>query len=497
LNKKYIIPAVVVVVAVLAAGYPVSSWFLGQRVEAAHGKLDEKLAALPFVKLVRHDYRRGVFGADETIDLEISAALFHRAPPKTAESPEEARQEPAAASVPLRLTLKTAIRHGPWLDGAFAAASGTSVIEFNEAIQQKVLEAFGGKPPAEIRTVYDFDGGGRSTMTSPAFKTTLPAPGATEDAPITLSGEGLEMAVEFTKGLARYSLRGILPRFELTQSDGPRVTLTKLNVEADAERLFSDEPMFYVGAQKISVARMEIDPDQSSAEQPKPPKVSLKEIRYDVRTLASGEFIDMIAQTGATGLLVGEQDYGPVAYDFSMKHLRARELTALNREIMALYAKPEVLQDTKRLLRALAPMKGKFIALLLDDPVLSIDRIAFRLPDGDAKLNLSLRLVDAKTGDFTNPLANLILLGKLDATAELSIPVSLIKTLSRIGGDEDEEYEDEEGAGRDAATEALIARLVQQGYVTDNNGILASRIVFSEGKLRVNDKPFNPMSMMR
>ena len=41
---------------------------------------------------------------------------------------------PAPALPPLRITLKTAVRHGPFPDfSAFAAGSATTVVEFDEA----------------------------------------------------------------------------------------------------------------------------------------------------------------------------------------------------------------------------------------------------------------------------------------------------------------------------------------------------------------------------
>jgi uncharacterized protein YdgA (DUF945 family) len=501
LKRKNIIIAAAAVAALLAAAYPASSWYLGTRIEATLGQIDAKIDALPFLNLVRHDYQRGVFGAEETLTFEIPAALLRLPPPRvpaapeTEESPDtpespEARQEapPAPAALPpLRITLKNVIRHGPLVDsGAFAAASATTVIEFDEAVQKKIQEAFGGKPPAQIRTLYHFDGGGRSTITSPAFSVVLP--GKTEDDQATLSGDGLEMTVEFTRGMERYTMRGAAPRFELSQADGPRLTLTGLKAEADQQRPFADETLFYVGALQFSLAALEIDPGPKDG-QAESAKIALKEIKYDTQTSVSGEFIDLISRLGAAELRVGGQDYGPAAYDLSMKHLRARTLIEINHALMALYTQPETLRDQERLLQALAPMKDKFIALLLDDSVLSIDRIAFRLPEGEAKFNLSVKLVDAKPGDFANPL---ILMGKLDATAELALPGTLIKMLAMAN---DKTENEEEAQKRDKAADELIANLAELGYIAIDNGILKSRLALKEGQLRVNDKPFNPLAL--
>jgi uncharacterized protein YdgA (DUF945 family) len=491
LKRKNIILAAAVI-AVLAAGYPASSWYLGRQIEATNGQIDAKIAMLPFLRLVRHDYERRLFDAEETLVIEIPVVLprMPSPPAETAKSPEAPREAaPAPAAPPLRVTLKNAIRHGPLFEsGAFAAASATTTIEFDEVLQAKIQETFGGKPPARIRTLYGFGGGGRSTIGSPAFGIVIP--GKTADEQATLSGDGLEMSIEFGRGMERYSLRGSAPRFELTQTDGPRLTLTGFAIEAEQRRLFPDAPLFYVGTQSFSLAGLEIDPGQRDG-QDKQPKIALSEIKYDTRTSASGEFIDLIAHTGAAGLRIGEQDYGPAAYDFSMKHLRARTLMEIDREFMTLYARQESLRDQKQLLQALAPLKDKFIALLIDDSILSIDRIAFRLPEGEAKFNISVRLLDAKAEDFGNLL---ILLGKLDAAAELALPGALVKTLAMAN---DKAKNEEEAQKRGQAAEELIDNLAQLGYIAIDNGLLKSRLALKGGQLLVNDKPFNPLAILR
>jgi uncharacterized protein YdgA (DUF945 family) len=437
LQRKNSIIAVSVV-AVLAAGYLTSSWFLGRQIEAAHRQLNAQIAALPFLKLVHHDYERGLFTASETTVIEIPALslMSASATPKPAESP--------------RVTLKSVIRHGPLLDSGFAAGSATTVIEFDPAIQQKVLEAFGGKPLLEERTLFDFSGGGRATTTIPAFRIAVPGKDGDQS---TLSGSGLEMTIEFTQGMAQYSLRGGAPGFELASPDGWRLMLTGFGIEARAQRLFPDEPWLYTGSQQFSLAGLEIDPGQN-----RDLKIALKDLKLDAQASAAGEFIDVIIRTGVAGLRVGERDYGPAAYDYSLKHLHARKLMAIHRDLMALYMEPETLQNEERLLQAMAPMKDKYIALLLDDPVFSLDRRAFRRPEGEAELNVSFRLTGAEADDFDSPLS-LALAGKLDASAELTVPVIPARTLLAKINAKNEEEAQEYGE----IVDEMIDALVQQG----------------------------------
>ena len=463
MKRKNILVAAAVGVAVLVAGYPAFSWYFGRQIEAAHKEIDAHIATLPFVKLVSHDYERDLFEARETIVVELPGTLG----------------KDAADSKPMRVTLKNVIQHGPFPGlGTFAAGRSTGFIEFDEDIQKSVLEAFGGKPAMEIQAVYGF-GDGHFMLTSPAFQFSLP--NEAEGSPLTLSGDGLELSGEFSRGLAQYSIRGGAPRLEMSDREGQWIALTGFRVEARQQRLFPDELLF-VGSQRFSLAGLEIDPGQNE-EGDELPQLMLKDVQYEVQAQADGEFIDMNAQTGAAGLHIGEQEHGPVVYDYSLKHLHARTLGTLLRKLSS--TDPATLRE-KRLAKVFEPMKGDFIALLTHGAILSIDRVAFHLPEGEVKFNANFRLDDSKAEDFNSPLR---LFGKLDAAAELVLPARAVDTL--LGS---ADAEDEEGYAETA--NEIVTRLVQQGYVTNDNGILGTRLILNKGQLLLNDKPFNPMTLL-
>jgi uncharacterized protein YdgA (DUF945 family) len=480
LKRKTVTIAATVVAVVLAAAYPASSWFLGKRIETAHGEIVALIAARPDLKLVHHDYERGLFEASDTLTVEIPAT------PSVPAVADESRNAPASDAAPLRITFKSAIRHGPLFDsGALAAGSAVTVVEFDEPIRQKVQEAFGGKPALEIRTLYGLGNGGRFTIASPAFSVVLP--GKPEARSATLSGDGLEITGELTRDAEQYSLRGTAPRFELAEAGGPRFALSGLAIEGRLQRLFPDEPLLYVGSKQFTLAGLEIDPGEDGGSK-ELPKIAITDVRFDMESGASGEFVDSTARIDVAGLRIEGQEYGPAAYGFSMKHLNARKLAALNREGMAfLDVKPETPQDQKRWMQALAPMREHIVALLLDDPVLSIDHLAFNTPGGEAKISASVKLVGTRAEDFKRPL---ILLAKLDVAADLVLPIPLVTALA--AGDAEDEADAKE---RGRLAEQAIAGLVEQGYATDDNGIFKSRVTFLEGRLSLNDKPFNPLAM--
>jgi uncharacterized protein YdgA (DUF945 family) len=325
LAKSKLTVAAASVVAVLAVGYPAAAWYLGTQIEKAHADARALIATQPYLKVTSESYERGLFSASETTTIEIPAALFN--PP--GDKADDANASAEKPQPPFRITVKTAIQHGP-LPGfsTLAAGSEVSTIEFDEPLRTKIAEAFGTNQPFDVRTTYNFQGGGRSTFASQPFKLVLP--GDTPESKTMLSGERTDMVMEFSKGLSEYTLRGTAPSFALSEPGGPSLVISGMALDSQLKRVFPDEPMLYSGSQKITVAEVNVTPGDTA--QPGPvQKVALKDIAYDVQMPVAGDFMDVVAKMGANVVQVGEQNYGPAHYDFSLKHLHARKLVTLSR----------------------------------------------------------------------------------------------------------------------------------------------------------------------
>jgi uncharacterized protein YdgA (DUF945 family) len=493
-----------IIVAALAAAYPASAWYLGKQIEAAHAELDKQVAAVPYLKLVKHDYERTLFGATEVITLELPAELFHKPPAPVvpealaadANTPTEANAEqapvaapapapvaPAAPLPPIQITVKSEIQHGPFPGlRDFGAGSARTVIVFDDATQQKVAAAFGGKPPVEVQTLYSLFGGGHATLTSPAFKFSFA--GNPEGSKAAISGDGLTASMDFTAGLDHYTANGDAPRFEIVDDKGLKIVFTGLKFDSTQQRLFKDEPLLYSGTQRFTLAEVLAESTQEGGS-----KTQIKGLDYNVSIPVAGEHIDMIAKIGATDFQVAEQNFGPIHYDFSLKHVHARKFAALHRSGMALYSKPMAADNTQQLEQAFAALKTPALELMMENPEFTIDRLSMHTTGGDANLSARIKLSGVTAEDFNNPMT---LVSKIDFAADLSAPVSLIDTLQPGKATSEEEIQ-----ARKLASEQAIAGVVQQGYVTNEGSMLKTRITFSKGQLLVNEKPFNPMGMMQ
>lgn len=486
----------------LALAYPTAAWLIGMQVESAIARQYELIADNPSLQIVSRDYRRSLFGATETLTIELFPGVTQQA--------AQQRQQALAANPgltlpplqPLRVTLRSDIRHGP-LPGlkTLAAAVVDSELVLDDALGQQTAALFGEQKPLQMHTVYRFDGGGVSTLSSPAFSTYWSAAeGAGKN---LLAWDGLTMHVDFEPGLHRYSLRAEAPRLEFKASRGGQATLLGMRLEGTQERLFADDPLLYGGTQKFSLARVAIGGEEGGE------AVEMRRVHYEAEVPLKGDFIDLVGRFGSESLRIAGADYGPVRYDVSLRHVHARTMAKLYREAMKISADAEmqaVAQTSPGQL--LAPLAGPALELLGHDPELSVDRLSFRTPHGDAALSARVRLNAAKAQDFSNPL---LLLAKLDAGIDLRVPEAFVGEIAikaMPGMPVDAMQEEAAAAGAAAAEiaaadlaarrEALqqrIAGLVAQGLLLREGGLLRAQLAMRDGRMTVNGQPFNPLAI--
>lgn len=463
MNKPLSIAAVA---AVVALAYPASAWYLGHRIESAHAEQYAAVAELPYLRVVERNYQRGIFSATETVTLEFVA------PPMPPAADAEGAQPPA----PLRVSVVTRIQHGP-LPGLSTLAAGIadSELVLSEETRKDIAAVLGDKKPLTMHTVYGFDGGGKGTLASPAFATTLPDNGSGETTRITW--DGVSVDIDFSAGMKQYTMQGSAPKLEVEDASS-RMLVTGLALDGKQQRVFDDDALLYAGNQKFSIAEVRIEPRASV--DPDATPVLLQQISYDVDAPVNGDFMDIAARIGAAVVKVGEQNYGPAHYDISFKHLHARTLAKLSREMLKLYSDPTFAAVTEEdPTAALAALTTPGLELLAHAPQLSLDRVSFNSPHGEAKLAARIKLDGIKPEEFSNAFA---LIGKIDAGAEASLPLALL-------------VDWQDSPAKAARFQQQLASMTAQGYVSQEGGLVKSALVFRQGQLSVNGKPFNPLAL--
>lgn len=464
----------------LAIAYPVSAWVLGQQIESAMNEQYANVGNNPIIKIVQRDFKRGIFSSTETVSFEFFGEMM-----KAIAIPDAGAT--SAATKPMKITLRSEIRHGPFPGGmAFAAAVSDSELILDEETTKQLAALLGDKKPLLAHTVYRFDRGGVLTLSSPAFSTALPA--AEGETPDKITWDGITIAINFARGMSSYTFQADAPKFEIIDGKGGHLLMSALHASGDQKRIFDDEPMLYAGSQKFSIGQINASKPGENGEGGN--DVLLKEFTYNIDLPVNGEFVDLSAKIGSEVLQVGKNNFGPAHYDFSLRHLHARTIVKLHHTLLDLYADPGRLVNAANKPALFAPLAAPGLELLKHSPEISIDRLSFNSPHGEATLAARARLNDMKPEDLGNPI---MLMGKLQASAEVSLPEALIGELPGNSNADSEKNNIEGAPGNNARQKA--ADLATQGYITLDNGIIRSKMVFGNGQLTVNGKPLNPMGM--
>jgi uncharacterized protein YdgA (DUF945 family) len=454
------------IVAVLAASYPGLAWYSGRTVEARLKTYQERmLAQAPYLTVASRSYERGIYRSTEEITYEFGRGMFAAVAAAAAAS-----GKPGTVPGSLRFTVRSRIQHGP-LPGFGRPALARIETEFvmSDAVKQTLAKAFGERKPIEIVTLLDFQGGGETKVSSPAFDGfSIGVKGE------TLSWKGLNATVKFGPDLAWAKLHGEAPGMEVKSPAGESAKFEQISVDSNSELAFED---LYIGDASVTMKSVRVEPGQSGA--PGPQSVSMDGIEYSARFDRKQDFLDVGAKFGIASMDMQPAKLSDLHYDLTIKHLHGPSVAAFMRSFRKALAEGPAAVDGEAGATFDKELRRLGIELLKRDPELVIDRISFAMPEGDAKVTGSVRIVGFDEGDLEGPAAAMSLVQKLDARVDVSVAEALLAKLAATGG----------GA---AQWDQQLASFEAQGYVTRTDGRLTTHVEFRQGALTLNGKAFTP-----
>lgn len=446
------------IVLALALIYPASAWWLGMRVQARLTEQYAKLEQQGFHVRSR-DYRRGLFSAAEELRIELDPRV--RALLTDENNPLIPLVRDSA------FTLRSEITHGPLLAGKPGAARIRTQVLADPALQdrlQEVLGMQGAQAALQLDARIGFFGDAQVALHGPAFEASLPLD---ETGPAAIEWGGISGQIGLDAGMKASSIAFEMPKFSLSAGDN-RLSLAGLRLRGDTRRVLpAEDSLVASGEIRIDMEALSFGAADKTA------AVELQQLHYYIDMPLAGEFIDFDARLGSQVLRIGSQDYGPAQYDYALRHVHVASLDQL---VRAYQASQQAASPAQNPLAWLADLGEPMQALLAQQPEFHLDRLQFKTPDGDARVSATLMLDGFAPQDMGNPL---LLVGKLNLQADLSLPQSLVQALmGKSGG---------EASARNV--EASVAR----GFMTRQGGMLSTRVSFRQGQLSFNGQLLRPM----
>jgi len=459
-----------IVLAVLAAlvliGYPLATYQLGIRAEtASRAWVDTLPNAVPYLKITRNDYQRGLLKATHMVDLEATLPGMDK---------------------PFAVTLRDEIAHGPFPGfNSVGVARVTHTLVLPPKVQQELAKVLGDKPPLSAVTMLKFGGGGTTHITSPAF--------TYKDERGEAAWQGIEADMEFSKGYERVNYTLNAPGFNARTLDGAQIQIGRISASGQQEKLAQTESL-YLGTTSVGVQSVTATMNPTTS-------VSVGNITYSAEARSPlPSFLDAGGKFSAQSIKVAGEDWGALEYSFNAKHLHAASVDAFAKVVREAYAaSTRSAQPTQATAQMQSTMLDAFKkhggVLLKNEPVIELEKLRVGTEREYLSLNATVRFAGVTDADVANPA---LLIPKLNARAEIVLTEAMLTRIASkapaprapaVPGSEPVA-----GAGMPAGNDTLLmvnAQLdnaVAQGYVIRGGGTLKSTITFADGKLSVNGR---------
>ena len=483
--------------AALALAYPAAAYLSGMRLETKLTQTSDAATMFPTIKVVKHNYQRGLFSSVQESTYEFSLPNSDKISAMSLAEDEEAdgatdtpddddneptdpsRLIPRPVTKPLQFTVINRIQHGP-IPGILGIGAGkidTDIVLPEEA-QADLKKIFGDKKFLNIRTILNYGGGGTVLADSPAINTTI---GRTQD---KLHWKGIKIEASFDEGYHKFNYK--------LQTDGAEIEAKDPKDEALIHHFQIGKIMFSGDNQRaypksfilLGNTAFSVDSINYSSSANADSGFSLAKLLVSSTTTLKNDLIDMSLKMGVDQLQANKKDIGAIHYDYSLKRLHAPSVQKFYDTFLKL---DNNIQDPQQVLALQKSMKQLGLDILKHDPVLALDRLSLTGKNGEVKASADVKIVNFQPEDFENPM---LILPKLESKGQISIAEALVQELI--------ENTQTDPNARSMAMNMFnmqLANLETQGYVKRDGKNLQSQLLWSKGKLSINGKPYPPSTV--
>lgn len=333
-------------------------------------------------------------------DVDVISSQFHRGWIKsTAETTIELKR------LPFPITLTHHISHGPYplsdlTDGNFNIMPELASIDTVAVAKTPDRSTL---PPAQIHTVIAMDGSGTAQVDVPAFKVHT-------DNQVAVESKGITGSVKFQPGFVRSNGKINIPSLHLNGQNGD-VKISALGIAYDV----------YEGMAGISLGDFAVNVGDAAFTRANEPPVTLHGIRLTTTSRERAGALNNTLKVRLDQLILNGTKNGPGELEIHIRNIDAQTIAKLQQ--LARAAQPKKGSPPAAL--PVGAIMGLVMELAKHKPEVEITKLTFTTADGELHGKGKLVVDGTKPGIGNNPL---MLLGAINADAELAIPESMVRT---------------------------------------------------------------------
>ncbi len=456
---KTAVVALGVVVAACAA-YLGTAVVGGQKVEKhLRAASASAQAQWPMIRITDEKYDRGLFAATHTFTVRGAC-------------------EPAdaGASAPAAITIVQHIKHGPFPGLAgFGAATVDTELALDAASRQDAIKLFGTDHPFTAHTDVAFSGASRTHFSIVRFHTAGPQGEQVDFGGLTGDLDNSDNALE-------YDVR--LPAFSIADAASApaalHVGLKGMHVHARAEG--SGDLMQRPGKSQGELESMEFAmaaPDTGAAH-----KIGFSQVKFAQDTTIDKNLMSATARVDGVGQ-IDDTRLDRIELVSTMKRFDAATYQGLVRKIVGTDGQCGKKPDPAKLM-ASQDVQAAVLQMLAANPEVSIDKLVVQVGNDHAELAYAIGVDGFTANDAKLPLmASLMTRGY--GNLKVKLPEQWVqKSMNYIA----QQSGQASGASNQAAmVDLMLGKVIDQGYVVREEGMLRSEMAFKAGHATINGKP--------
>lgn len=493
-KSLWLLSGTAVAAAVLFGGAP---YYLGIKAEQSLNRQHEMLAQTSFLQVESREYERGWFASTETTVVRFKPAFLGQIQDKLPDNLKTVLQQP--------ITLTNRVSHSLFADGMVPVRGVVDTeFSFQPETAQILQRFFGSQPPVSLRNVIRLDGSGKIDWQIPAFR-------YEELSGIAIDWQGMTGETDYARHFVSYRSGIRNPGMKMTLADKGSLAYAGLDIQTHTEE---GRHGLSLGSSDVKLERVDLEWKDSIRYDIKlnellnmvsdlqvgsflnpygqiaPSQVGLEKLHMSTKMTEAGDWINTEGSFGFAKLSYGSEQYGPLAIEASAEHLDAASLLALKNRRDELISRRLTEEQMREAL--LAALRNEAAGLFTNDPVITLKRFEFTVPEGKVQGGGVLKFSGLTAPDLNDAAA---MMRKTDADFSISMPQKLIEQLAVAQAKNYISVDPEAGSADEEIQEAvrmwldgMLSAMADQGYLKIEQGIVSTQIVVRGNSLSMNGR---------
>ena len=450
-----------VAVAVCAA-YIGATVVSGHQVEKGLRAMSAKTQAdWPMIKVTDEHYDRGLFAATHTFTLRPACDV----------------PEAGASAPPAAIVIVQHVKTGPFPGfSGFGAATVDTELGLDAATRKQASEFFGTATPFQAHTAVAFSGATRTHFSVARFHTAASEPEQVDFQGVTGDIDNSDQALEYDVRLPALTIAAAA-----SSPVAMHMALNGMHLHARAEG--TGELTLRPGKSQGEVQAFEMSmsgPDNANAH-----KVAFNQIKFAQDTTLANKLMTGTVHAEAAGQ-VDDTKVDRIEVVSTFKRFDAvtyqgivRRLVSNNGQMCGKAPNPAVWMASPE-------VQAAFVQMLSANPEVSLDKLIVVVDGKRAELGYALGVEGFTAADAQAPL-KVALMQRAYANLRIKLPEEWVqKSMTYVA----QQSGKTSGAQDQAAmAELMLTKVIDQGYVVREEGMLRTEAAYKAGRATVNGKP--------